>query len=182
MKTYVLALLLISGCSESKEKISDSISAVESSIPPDSMALLNENSDHGVTLTMEGQTYTMEQKDINPQTTVNFEDDDLKFVFYTNESTVSINLNLTETDILNLGSAAYAIPEVNLGKVKVDLNFFNQERQSSRTNKRIVFRKGEIQIEKITKNELVLTFKGEGSGMMDRENSFPIEGSINIAY
>ncbi|RAI90189.1 hypothetical protein [Algoriphagus yeomjeoni] len=136
----------------------------------------------GVTLTMEGETYTLEQKDLNPQTNLDFDNDDLKFAIYTNEGRVSVNFNLTKTGILGKGPVFYSIPEANQESVKVDLNFFNQDRESSRMNKRIIFRKGEIQIEKLTKNQLVFTFKGEGSGMTERGDLFPIEGSINMTF
>ncbi|MFC5625858.1 hypothetical protein [Algoriphagus winogradskyi] len=136
----------------------------------------------GVTLTMEGETHTLEQKDLNPQTDLDFENDDLKFAIYTNEGRVSVNFNLTKTGILGKGPVVYSIPEANQKEIKVDLNFFNQDRESSRMNKRIIFRKGEIQIEKLTKNQLVFTFKGEGSGMTERGDSFPIEGSVNMTY
>ncbi|GAA4809661.1 hypothetical protein GCM10023330_15740 [Litoribaculum gwangyangense] len=141
-----------------------------------------EKSNAAVTLTMEGETFTMQQQDLNPQPPLNFDGDNIQFNFYTNESIVSIDFNLTNTEIIKKGKASYTIPDANLESVKVDLSFFNKNRDASRINKRVVFKKGEITIEKCTKTELKMSFKGEGSGMTERNLSFPISGSINAKF
>ncbi|WP_296703583.1 hypothetical protein [Algoriphagus sp.] len=180
MKLYLIVLLTsILSCSS---KGDSNVQSTEENEKVQTVYASDMIADPGVILTMEGETHILKQEDLNPQTKLDFERDDLKFAIYTNDGPVSINLNLTQTGILEAGAANYSIPEANQPSVKVDLNFFNQNRESSRTNKRIVFRKGEIKIEKITKNQLILTFNGEGSGMTERGELFPVEGSINMSY
>lgn len=135
-----------------------------------------------VVITMEGKTYTMEQADLNPQTELDFENDKLQFVIYTNDSRVTINLNLIQTGLVDAGPKTYSIPEANQPNIRVDLSFYNQDRDASRINKRVVFKKGEVTIEKLSQTELHLTFKGEGSGMTESGDLFPIEGSIHINF
>lgn len=137
-----------------------------------------------VILHMEGKTFTMQQKDLNPQQKLDFDEDQLQYMFYTNESIVSINFNLTKTDILNTAPITYTIPDVNAGPIKVDLSFFNKDRKTSRrTNKRVVFKKGAITIKELTKNNLNMEFTGEGTGVTEASDThFPITGTINISY
>ncbi len=134
-----------------------------------------------IQVTMEGKTHSILQKNIVPKD-VRFESDTLQFLFYAEDNPFQLNLNLTSTDITNKGSAIYAIPEANATNSSVDLNFFNGERRGKKMNRRIVFRKGTINIQKLTKNKLEMTFKGEGGGMMDRKNSFPVSGKVNVSY
>jgi hypothetical protein len=138
-------------------------------------------SDAAVFVEMEGDIYTMQQKDLNPLT-LNFEENNLNFSLYTNESVVQVNFLLKDVDILNEGFKTYAIPEDNVIDIKADLSFYNKNRNASRLNKRVVFRKGTIQIKEITNHKLVMIFKGEASGVTDSKNSFPISGSIHINY
>lgn len=158
------------------------ISCKDSHQQPSALVLSEANvAKAAIILTMEGKTYTMEQKDLVPQK-LKFETDSLLYAFYTNDSPVSLNFNLFNTGILENGNVVYTIPEANSGKVKVDLNFFDKKRDASRINKRIIFRKGSIHIKQLTKNSLQMDFKGEGSGMTERSATFPISGSINVSY
>ena len=110
---------------------------------------------YAVEVTMENQTHTLDQKDINP-VGVTFKNDTLQFVFYTNDAPFKLNLNLNNTDIINKGSATYTIPEANAEHTTVDLNFYNAKREGKSANRRIVFRKGTIHIKKLTKNSCLL--------------------------
>ncbi|RPD96625.1 hypothetical protein EGM88_09690 [Aureibaculum marinum] len=139
------------------------------------------NSDVAIQVTMEGKTHSILQKNIVP-TNVQFKSDTLQFLFYAEENPFQLNLNLTSTDIVDKGKAIYTIPEINTPRIKVDLNFFNGEREGKKMNRRIIFRKGTINIKELTKNKLEMTFEGEGGGMMDRKNSFPISGKVNVSY
>lgn len=135
----------------------------------------------GIIVKMEGETHYLKQENIFPQK-INFNKDSLMYYFHTKNSNLQVNLNLTNTNILQNNSATYTIPDANKSQIKVDLSFYNKDRDASRINKRIVFRKGKINIKKLTKNNLILTFEGEGSGMIERKKNFPINGSIKITY
>ena len=49
-------------------------------------------------------------------------------------------------------------------------------------NKRIIFRKGMITVQKLTEHKLEMTFEGEGSGITEYTKTFPITGAINVSY
>ena len=134
-----------------------------------------------IVLEMEGNTHTIKQDELMP-IQLNFESDSLLYSLYTKDHPVQINFNLFNTQALQKGTVDYTIPEANAGQVKVDLSFFNNELEAKRINKRIVFRDGDIHIEEITAHSLKMSFEGKASGMLDRENSFPVSGSINIIY
>lgn len=167
-----MLFLLFLSCKESPKEKDTLGNSVASEISQSSAA---------ITVSMEGTTHMLPQKELNPVTTT-FETDTLQFVFYTNDNPLQINLNLTNTNILEKGAATYTIPDVNHQKVKVDLNFFNNNRDVKRMNKRIIFRKGIIDITKITENELQMTFEGEGSGMMESGQNFPIRGEAKVKF
>jgi hypothetical protein len=164
----LLLTLLLFSCNENSSKSA-------------STSIVKDNSNAAVAVTMEGMTHTLLLKELNPVKTT-FVNDTLQFLFYTNENPFKLNFNLHNTDIIQKGSATYTIPDVNARKVKVDLNFFNSDRNVKRTNKRIIFRKGTIRITKITEHELHMTFEGEGSGMLEYGKNFPISGKVNIRF
>jgi len=134
-----------------------------------------------VEVSMENQVFHIEQENLLPVKRT-FTKDSILLLFRADENPFQLNLNLTNTNILDAQSAEYSIPDVNAGKIKVDLNFFNADRDVKRTNKRIVFKKGTIKIKKLTENNLEMTFTGEGSGMTERGGDFPISGKINVSY
>lgn len=174
MKTKYLPILsltlLILSCKQEKNKTEAAL-----------LTQSTQNTEAAIELTMEGKTYTMQQNDLAP-IQLNIPKDSLMYSLYTNDSPVSINFNLTNTGVLKEGSRTYQIPEANSGPVLVDLSLFDKDREVSRMNKRIIFRKGTIDIKKITAHALHMTFEGEGSGMMEHTKSFPITGLINITY
>ena len=132
---------------------------------------------------MEGETYSL-SKINKEQSKFEFTEDKIKFTLYDSEFPIQINITLTEGDILNgrKTSVTYSLPEANQPAILVDLNFFNKTRESSRINKRILFRKGEIVIEEITQNSLKMQFNGEGSGLRENNISFPIKGFLNVSF
>lgn len=171
MKTLKLLLLIpILLCCENTTKNSNRVSA---GLTVTKMA--------AIVLEMEGNTHSIQQEELMP-IQLNFESDSLLYSLYTKDYPVQINFNLFNTQALQKGTVDYTIPEANAGQVKVDLSFFNNEREAKRINKRVVFRDGTIHIEEITAHSLKMSFAGKASGMLDRENSFPVYGSINIIY
>jgi len=134
-----------------------------------------------VEVSMENKVFHIEQEDLLPVKRT-FANDSILLLFRADGNPFQLNLNLTHTNILDDQSAEYSIPDANAGKIKVDLNFFNADRDVKRTNKRIVFKKGTISIKKLTANKLEMTFTGEGSGMIERDGNFPISGKINASY
>lgn len=135
----------------------------------------------GVVINMGKDKYVMPQEQLIPFS-VKIESDSLSYTLRSNESDVSLSLNLINTGIVKKKRHSYSIPEDTRKSFVVGLSFFNKNKNVSRLNKRIVFRKGIINIEELTKNTLIMTFDGEGSGMRDIKNSFPISGSVNIKY
>ncbi|WP_347374484.1 hypothetical protein [Aequorivita sp. Q41] len=164
---YLVLLLLIS-CNENQKK---------------EVATLSEStSNYAVELTMEGEVFRIKQENLEPIKKTVFKKDSILLLFWEDGNPIKLNFNLTHTNILETGVATYTIPEVNSPKIKVDLNFYNAARDVKTMNKRIIFRKGTIAIKKLTASELQMTFEGEGSGMMERGDSFPISGKVNVSY
>ena len=172
MKRFLLVVIICSAIACNNKKSEEITANTLSS---------NANSKSEIVVEMEGKIYTMKQQDLAP-IHLNFEQDSLLYALYTDKDAVSVNFNLTHTNILKEGEAHYTLPDVNKGPIKVDLNFFNKERDSKNMNKRIIFRSGTITIKEITKTTLHMSFKGEGSGMMEYGKNFPISGEVNITY
>ena len=134
---------------------------------------------YAISVTMEGKTLGLKQSNLEPQKAI-ISTDSILFEFWDDSSALKLNFNLFNTNILEEGTASYSIPDSNGSKQLVDLNFYNKDREVKRINKRIIFRKGTITISKITKNELNMTFDGEGSGVLEYGKTFPISGKVNV--
>ncbi|PKA84471.1 hypothetical protein ATE92_2661 [Ulvibacter sp. MAR_2010_11] len=148
-----------------------------------STAIKQENaSNAAIQVTLEDKLYTMQQSNIEPNIKRIFKKDSILLEFWEDGNPLKLNLNLTNTDILENGAATYTIPDINHPRVKVDLNFFNAERDVTSINKRIIFRKGIINITKISESNLEMTFEGEGSGALEYGKNFPISGEVFITY
>ena len=167
----LIILVLLCSC---KEKQNEKTANLTGSITDKNVA---------IQVTMEGKTHSILQKNILTKA-VNFEYDTLQFLFQAEDNPFQLNLNLANTDIINKGNATYLLPEADSGNVIIDLNFFNGKREGRKIDRRIVFRKGTINIATLTKNKLQISFEGEGRPMMDFKNSFPISiyGKVNVSY
>ena len=86
-----------------------------------------------VEVTMENKVFHIEQEDLLPVKRT-FANDSILLLFRADGNPFQLNLNLTHTNILDDQSAEYSIPDANAGKIKVDLNFFNADRDVKRTN------------------------------------------------
>ncbi len=162
-----LGILLISTACNNTQKQKDTVSVNK----------LTDN--YAVEVAMENQVFRIQQKELLPVKT-RVTKDSILLLFRADKNPFQLNLNLIHTDILSKQKTTYSIPEANASKTKVDLNFFNRDRDVSRINKRIVFKKGTVEIKKLTRNKLEMTFKGEGSGITERGGNFPISGKINV--
>jgi len=170
MKTLLITVALVILMCSCKEKSQNEL------------AIGKLNNGFAVEVKMEGNNFGIDQKNLEPIKKTLFKEDSVQLIFWEDGNPLKINFNLFNTDILTKGSATYTIPDVNAEKQKVDLNFFNEDRDVKRTNKRIIFRKGIIEIKKISNNTLQMTFEGEGSGMMEYGKNFPISGKVNVNY
>ena len=136
-----------------------------------------------IEVNMEGKTYSILQKDIIAKE-IDFEKDTLELMFRAEYNPFQLNLNFTNSDIMTKGSTTYSLTGIDNHKSDINLNFLNTERKGRTIDRRIVFNKGTITIEKLSKNELQMTFDGEASPMMDfkNENSFPVSGKVDVNY
>lgn len=175
MKTRILLLIgmftLFISCGEGTTKTKVETATVHT----------NTQADYAVEVSMEGKTLVLKQGQLAPNIRYRAQDT-LQFLVWSEDQPLKLNLNLNNTNILEHGEATYTIPDVNSPKVKVDLSFFNLDRDVKRTNKRIIFRKGTIQITKINEHELHMTFEGEGSGVLEYGKNFPISGEANFSF
>ncbi|MEQ8551285.1 MAG: hypothetical protein RIC06_01650 [Cyclobacteriaceae bacterium] len=135
-----------------------------------------------LTISMEGKDHRIPQLS-STESNIKVEGDSYRFLLRNSEvSPVQINVNITDPELMKSGSNTYNIPEDNSPKILMDLNFFDADREVSRMNKRIIFRKGTITIQSFGKDQLIMKFDGEGSGMREREGNFEISGSISVTY
>lgn len=173
-KTYTIgviisAVLILASCNDNDQKQDDLGSKVA----------LSDN--YAIEVEMDNQVFRIQQEDLLTQKTT-FTSDSILFLFREENNPFQLNLNFTQTGIQDNYSSKYIIPDANITKTTVDLNFFNADRDVSRLNKRIIFRKGIIEVHKLTENKLQVSFKGEGSGIMENDSNFPISGIINAYY
>lgn len=131
-------------------------------------------------INMEGKAHEL-HKINQKQSSAVFESDEIRFLLTEDANAVSLNFNLTRTKILETGSAVYVLPKANHGTEKIDLNFFNRNRDSKSIQKRILFIAGTIEIQELTRNRLRMTFKGTGQPLTGKDQ-FPVEGSVNVTF
>lgn len=170
--TCILTVLFIS-C---KENPKDTDSLLDASA---NQLTINE---YVIEVSMEGTVFQIKQQHLEPNSKSIFKKDSIFLEFWEAGNPLKLNLNLTNSSILETGTATYKIPDANAPKIKVHLNFYNADRDTKSMNKRIIFRKGIIEIKKLTNNELQMTFDGEGSGMMEYGKNFPISGKVDVTY
>lgn len=166
----MVSIVYVFSCKNKQESNSKSITFSEET---------SENA--SVVIQMEGKTYTIQQHDLQP-IDIDFKNNKLQYVIWQDGNPVQTNVNFSDVVLKETGTATYKIPEDNSPHIKIDLNFYNAERDAKTMNKRIIFRKGIIEIKQLTENKLQMSFDGEGGGMMDRTNNFPITGKLNVLY
>ncbi|RMA58797.1 hypothetical protein [Ulvibacter antarcticus] len=164
---FLLLLLLISCNQNHKNEIAK---------------LSGNSNNNAIEVYMEGRVFQIKQENVEPNSKSIFKKDSIFLEFWENGNPLKLNLNLTDTNILEKGHATYIIPDANSPEIMVDLNFYNANRDTKRMNKRIIFRKGIIEIEKISDTQLQMKFEGEAGGMLNFDNNFPISGKVNVNY
>jgi hypothetical protein len=170
----IFFVLLMAGCGADS---SPGQSGPESEVAP-----VRPAGDAAVVISMEGETY--ELSNINKvRSTVSQVDGEIRFFLVDDNVPVELNFNikLAKTGILESGTAKYELPLAYPLLAAVDLNFFNRERDSKSTQKRILFSEGTIEIEELTENSLKMVFKGSGHPLTGKEQ-FPIDGSVNVTF
>lgn len=134
-----------------------------------------------VVVQMEGKVLGISKTGLEPGL-VTMANDSIQYKLWQDGNPLQLHFNLFNTSVLGQDSASYSIPDVNAKNVKVDLNFFDADRNVKSLNKRIIFRKGTISITQLSDSQLRMTFDGEGSGIMEYGKNFPISGEVNIQY
>lgn len=176
--TLCISVLLFS-CNDTKQE-NTTTNSTDNTAPVEAT---QKNSSAAVQIVLDGKHYEIAQDKLRKDM-VTFESDKIQFILWNEDYPVRLNFNLHKTDILEKGSAVYKIPEatsLSTG-VMVDLNFYDKQREGKITNKRVVFKKGEIQITQLTKNKLEMSFSGEGNGLLETTPNFPISGKVNVTY
>lgn len=105
----------------------------------------------------------------------------IRFHLVAEDVPVELNLVLARSGMPAAFPATFELPAANQGRVKIDLNFFNLERAGRRTQRRILFNRGTIEIRALTGNHLEMHFSGSGHPLTAHDQ-FPIEGFVNITY
>ncbi|MCT8328893.1 hypothetical protein [Albidovulum sediminis] len=141
-------------------------------------ALAAETGAGRATVTMEGATHDLDPVD-GASSTVTSDDTGVLFYLTATDQPVSINFNLFDRSVLTQGSVDFTLPADNAPKARVELSFFNPEREGRRLQRRIIFSEGTITVRRISERSLALDFDGQGHPLMDA-TMFPIRGTIEV--
>ena len=166
MKTLIAMLITITliSCKEAKTK--------------DSLAS-NSSSTLIMTVEMEGVVHNFKSIDWS-RSTVDFGTDVIHIELLEEGNPVSFNLHVHDMGILEKSSGDYTLPDDNKTGPTIYLDFFNKEREGKPANRRIGFINGEIKINQLSKDKLEMIFDGEGNGMLETSDLFPIKGSVDV--
>lgn len=137
-----------------------------------------------IVLTVDGKTRTISAADREADGIV-LDEYPIKTLFRTKADNrpFEINLNFYEEGILDLLPITYTLPEDNLNEVKIDLNFYDLEREVERNmQRRLVFDTGTITIHELGAGSIRFAFEGEVHELMRDENRSPVSGSVDVSY
>ena len=138
------------------------------------------NSKNTVVITMEGKTHELTDID-RENSKAESGDGEVALELVQSGNPVELSFNLRDPGIRDTGAAEYVLPDANQGDVRIGLNFKDGSRRGIAMNQRIMFTTGTIRIQQLTDHSLKMTFEGTGHPMVDQK-SFPIEGSVDIAF
>ncbi|MCB2077222.1 MAG: hypothetical protein KDE55_05930 [Novosphingobium sp.] len=170
----VLALLALTGCGESgSDGSSEPVASAqaEGSAPGDAQG--------EVSVTMEGQTLVVPKVDWQVST-VEEVDGERRYMLMAQDKPLTLNLNVRLDAIPAALPATFTLPDANNPEVTIDLNFFNQDRDSKRMQKRIIFSQGTIDVRAMGADTLEISFEGQGHPLM-KSDSFPIQGTVSVS-
>ncbi|MCB2048600.1 MAG: hypothetical protein KDE32_10280 [Novosphingobium sp.] len=129
---------------------------------------------------MEGETLSLANIDQRDDA-VSDVDGERRYFLMSDGSPLQVNFNIKLDAIPASFPATFTLPADNNPNIKVDLNFFNQDRDSSRMKKRIVFSEGSIEVRAMSENALDISFKGAGHPLGAMKEMFPVEGRVSFA-
>jgi len=132
-----------------------------------------------VTVKMEGAVLTIPEADwqVSKIETV---DGELRYELSGQESPLTLNLNVRQDALPTRFPAAFTVPDDNIPAIKIDLNFFNRDRDSQAMRKRIIFSEGTINVRAMGPNTLDISFSGSGHPLMASNEIFSIEGRASV--
>lgn len=77
----------------------------------------------------------------------------------------------------------YTLPQDHHDQVKIDLNFFDLERQVEKNmNRRLVFDKGTITIHELSADKIHFDFNGQVYELTNNEKRSSVSGRVNVSY
>lgn len=173
MKRILIGLaLLASGCGSPQTVTGDDAAAINPEAQPSSGA-------GEVVVEMEGEVLIIPAVDWLVSK-VEDVDGERRYLLAAQDLPLTLNLNVKLDAIPTSFPAVFTFPDDNNPNIKIDLNFFNQGRDSKQMQKRIVFSKGTIEIRAMSENALDISFEGSGHPLT-RSDMFPIAGSANVS-
>ena len=139
----------------------------------------NTNSASVMTIEIDGVMHHFKTIDWS-RSTVDFGEDKIHIELLEEGNPVNLNLHVHEMSILEKSSGDYKLPDDNKAGPTIYLDFFDKEREGKPANRRIGFTNGEIKINQLSMDKLEMIFDGEGNGMLETGDLFPIKGSVNV--
>lgn len=93
-------------------------------------------------------------------------------------------MNFYEKDILDKLPITYNLPQDNYGgTIKIDLNFFDYEREVEKSmNRRLIFEDGTLTIHELNKDKIRFDFNGIAHELMNNEHKSAVSGRVNVQY
>jgi hypothetical protein len=174
MKRMLLGVVLLAtGCGAEAPAGSDEATAAGAAAPAPV-------ADGEVVVAMEGETLTVPKVDWRVSTIENVEGE-RRYMLMADGSPLTLNLNVKDGAIPASFPATFTVPADNNPNIRIDLNFFNTERDSKRMQKRIIFSEGTIEVRAMSDTALDISFNGRGHPLMKNKEMFAIEGSANAA-
>lgn len=137
-----------------------------------------------IVLTVDGKTRTINAGDREADV-INFDEYPIKTLFRKkgDGQQFEVNLNFYEHDILEKIPITYTLPEDHHDQVKIDLNFFDLERQvETSLNRRLVFDKGTITIHELGADGIRFDFDGEVYELTNDDSRSSVSGRVDVRY
>lgn len=137
-----------------------------------------------IVLTVDGKTRTIGAAEREADT-IHFNGHPIKTLFRKKgrDHQFEINLNFYEKDILDKIPITYTLPQDNDDHVKIDLNFYDFQREVEKSlNRRLVFDEGTITVHELDRDKIRFDFEGYIHELMNDKNRSPVSGSVDVVY